>query len=238
MSEPSPFFRTIWRVNAVLLLVAGLGVLGLLASEFFSNLTRSSTNRASIDIAGVDATANEAENWFLGNLEPIQGSDFFYLPLQSEEALAKQNRMHNESFFGGGYWGKSRNFLFINPSENISRWLYSTNSQVVFSMNSYGNDPEDFGIAVANVYRVVDADTNGDGQLTVDDQSLIAISSPDGTGYLEIVRGIDAILGYQQTDANTLLSIIRREDVAYIVTISLAEKRVLSESLLPKVSGT
>jgi hypothetical protein len=115
------FFRYLWRVDAVLILLAtgaiALGVGALLFEELGG---RAATRRNAE--AGVPVAAEPRLDLILGRAEAIHGSAV----LRADLTVSGEGK----GFSSGGY-SETRNILFIDPTQKSAYWLLPDNDHVI-----------------------------------------------------------------------------------------------------------
>jgi hypothetical protein len=99
-----------------------------------------------------------------------------------------------------------------------------------------GNDPMGPCTAVGwLMFTTVAADTNGDQQLSEMDQVNLGVANPDGTGYQDVLTGLDEILSILELNADTVLVVYRKGVSRYAVDVSLRDRKAGSPSALPAI---
>jgi hypothetical protein len=180
------FFSRIWRVNAIIILLAGLLATGLLCVAGFS-LIASLTRTRHVDNVATTALGEAKESSAeLGSFEAIAGSTVLRAPLTVRHSGA----------LGSSYEsGTTRNYLYFDPSTRSTHWLCPSMDGVVLSSTALPAD--DYGAPKSNtmvaVHVVVNKDSNNDERLTDSDSKQIAVSAPDGTGYRVVVAQADRL---------------------------------------------
>ena len=197
--KASRFFRYLWRLNGILILLAalfGVIILGYFLFEIIG--FESNPNRQAVEVTA--EPEEEAEPPALGSLSPIDGSPYLRAPLTFGD------RHCYRKFGGSGGAYSTRNYLFFNTETAESRWLFSDDTRLILGSNELRKEikTEEPGsskrVTVAFSYMIVGRDTDGDNQLTGDDAGTLAYSRPDGSGYTPVIEGIDKILGKQTID--------------------------------------
>jgi hypothetical protein len=124
MRKAQKFFRYIWRINAVLILLAAgavtFGAGGLLVQEFGFNSARNREAEAGIAIP----VANVKSDLILGRASVVSGTQVMRAELQRSLGEAKFSS-------GSGYGSEVRNILFIEPGQKTAHWLLADNDQIV-----------------------------------------------------------------------------------------------------------
>lgn len=179
-------FSHIWRINAVLILLAGLLAVGLLCVAGFSLISSLTRTRHVDNVATTALGETKESSAELGSFEAITGSTVLRAPLT----------VRNGGALGSSYEsGSTRNYLYFDPATRSTHWLCPSMNGVVLSStplpsNDYGATKAD---ALAFVHVVVSKDSNNDERLTDDDSKQIAVSAPDGTGYRVLVAQADRL---------------------------------------------
>lgn len=179
-------FTHIWRINAVLILLAGLLAVGLLCVAGVSLISSLSRPRHVDNVAATALGEAKESSAELGSFETIIGSPVLRAPLT----------VRHSGPLGSGYEsGTTRNYLYFDPTTRSTHWLCPSMEGVVLSSTALPAD--DYGApktnAVVAVHVIVSKDSNNDKRLTDDDSKQIAVSAPDGTGYRVVVTQADRI---------------------------------------------
>jgi hypothetical protein len=134
MNKSQKLFRYLWRINAVIILVAAgsivFGVAVLLAGEFGARTARSREAEAGIPVA---AAADSNAQLSLGRASLVKGTNIMRADLSLDRG--------GKGFSSGGY-SETRNILFIEPDKKEGRWLLPDNDHIV-SENSDITEGED-----------------------------------------------------------------------------------------------
>ena len=133
------FFSIVWRVNAFVILAAGLAGLALVMI-LLVQLGRDFLEPRRVQ--GVVNLANEeieSESFHFGKFEAVPGSDFLSAPLYAQQEYPLKSISKSSQ--------SSRNYLFFNPTTGAAHWLLSDNKRLVewrspFPALRYNKDPE------------------------------------------------------------------------------------------------
>ena len=124
MRNAQRVFRYIWRINAVLILVAAaiitFGIGFLLLWEFGDRTTRNRAAESGIPVQAADSRAPLV----LGRVSMVAGTNVMRADLFA-------NRKGLEFSSGGGGYGENRNILFIEPDHKAGHWLLPDNDHVI-----------------------------------------------------------------------------------------------------------
>ncbi|MGL4490966.1 MAG: hypothetical protein ACRCU5_16115 [Rhizobiaceae bacterium] len=229
IGEPK-FFKYVWRYNA--LAIAGTATLcGLVALSLVYDLVRNITrDREVSNVVRIDGEA-EAPNaikevFTIGAPYLVAGTSYMQVPQYREQS-------QDRDYYSKESTQNISNYLFLNLQNNESKWLVSESERLFLSSNALTErapgDLSGSGKALGIIYRLVDKDTNGDGNLTQNDAVTIAASGVDGSNFRKVLDGVTNILSTEQIAADRLLIFYQREDE----TIS----EIYSVPALVKLSG-
>jgi hypothetical protein len=172
----------------------------------------------------------------LESFQSVTGTPFM------RAALTFCDRYAWKSFGRSGSDGADsiRNYLFLNSETLAGRWLFSDNRQLILDSDELSEPLQDKEVStptsrtVAFFYRVIDTDTNGDGQLTPADNLSLAYSRPDGQDYTVVLKGVGRVLGSRMTDnGKTHVVVYELDKKWYAVAISLRTFEVEKRGELP-----
>jgi hypothetical protein len=228
--EENKFFRYIWRINGLILLVAGIMAIGVLAFAGYKIYGETTRDRSTRNIVNIQEDSEIKEKWLLGYMEDIQGTSYVMVPLNSDQNYAQSYYSKSSS--------SARNYLFINSKNNEQHWLFKNNKYLIadktmLSEQGYRNEERNIR---AILYQVIKKDTDNDNRLTSKDLKTISISGPNGSGYKELIQGVDVFVGQRTVDENTLLIVYQKQGVGYSANVSLSELAISNEQELPKIS--
>ena len=169
----------------------------------------------------------------LTQFEQIHGTRY----LMAEIREAQSRASSSSSSYGGN--GNIRNLVFLESESLASHSLFDTNAYVIFATTQYpthdkeNDSPSSDGIVTQwLVYQVLKADTNGDGHLDAFDQQTIGVTDASGTGYAEILSGIDENLGMTMLNAGKVVVVYSRGGSKSATVIDLASRKVVSTKAL------
>ena len=227
--EESKVFKNIWRFNAIVIML--VGVLGVALALFacimiFKEITR---DRSVRNIVNIEESPAKKEEWQLGGITTISGSDLFMIPLHSEQSYSRGSYSKSAS--------STRNHLFIDVINNKKYWLFGKNDYLITQTNQLPNTryDEQSKDTKAILYYVVKSDTNNDKALTSSDLLTVAISKPNGKGYVELLKDIDFVNGYKTVNEKSVIIVFQRDNIGYWANIDLESLSISGEEQLPSV---
>jgi len=121
-------FRTIWKIDSLIILVGGAGIcimLGVLAFQVIRDRLRTHQKEDTVNVESSVGTS-----WRLGAFEKISG--YMVAPVYSAQS-------YSVSLYGKQA-SAVRNYLFVNLEDKSSRWLIPTNDHLIVSMERLAAD--------------------------------------------------------------------------------------------------
>ena len=76
------------------------------------------------------------------------------------------------------------------------------------------------------------SDTNGDGRVDASDQRTIGVTDASGSGYAEVLSGIDENFGMSMLNAGQVVVVYTRGGVKSAAVIDLENRKVVSTKAL------
>jgi hypothetical protein len=123
MKKSQKLFRYLWRINAILILIAAsavtFGVTAIVVGEFWGRTARNREAEAGIPVAAADSNTH----LLLGRASVVIGTDVMRADLTLSRGGA--------GFSSGGGYVETRNVLFIEPGQKEARWLLPDNDHVI-----------------------------------------------------------------------------------------------------------
>ncbi|MDD3482310.1 hypothetical protein [Azovibrio restrictus] len=209
-------FTLIKRINSALLLLGLLGLGAFIAWNIWSSNQWQSSRAVPIPAT----QAGEAKPVLLefGQIRNICGSDTQMLELSTRGDSGK--------FSSGGYGSETRNVLFLSGKDKTPRWLFPVQSNLILTAEQLRQESEACGSkkapASALFFEYISNDSNGDGKLSRDDRSRIALAKPDGTGLTEVLDGVSRVLSREMLDSQHLTLIYQKDRTIHHARFSLA----------------
>lgn len=233
--KPSRVFRTISRINSVLVLLAfvALGGTALVAATSSIEWTRRANRAAPAAVMPVTG-----EKLFFGSIENLDGSSFVLLPLEARRPTMKLSS-------GSSHMNETRNLLFYDAATGAARWLRPDHRAVIVShellresgavQGRWESRKPGSGDPVRWIrYDLALSDTNGDGVVDGDDVRQVAVSGPDGKDFAVVLDQVDEVLGYAVPESGKLVVFFRRGDGEFAGEISLIARKLVRTVPLPK----
>lgn len=208
------FFKRIWQINGLLILLVGLLTVGGLLWTGYQVGKDFFRPRTVLSVVNVDQTASVQQHWTMAALRPVAGSDYLIIPLTSDQRYAQS------------YYDKSassyRNLLFVNRHTQQQHWLFAHNNWLIdqYVVLTTEQQPK---VPLGILYQLIKTDSDQDKRLTTKDSITLAISDFSGAGYRELFPAIDQLLGQYVADQQTLILFYKMNAHYYVSQIALAD---------------
>ena len=169
----------------------------------------------------------------LGQFRQIHGTR--YLKADITEYMSRE-----ASSLSSSGVGKMRNLVFVDGDPLDSHRLFETDENVILAVTEYPNHQEDSDVGSKTddtvtrwlVYQVLKSDTNHDGRIDGSDQETIGVTDASGSGYAEVLSGIDDNFGMSMLNAGQVVIVCSRSRVKSAVLIDLGNRKVVSTKVL------
>ncbi len=237
--DENRFFRTVWRINGLALLLLILLLGGVALYSYASQAMRDGKPAIIRNVA--DDPGNE-ERWRLGQMHEIPGARHVYIPLVSDNRNIKPKEIGFTSglhSYGSSrdYFSPSRNILFIDKTTREMRWLFRDNKQLIENIDLLSDKPQHDRncSAAAILYHVIKKDTNRNGVLDDGDLADIAISHVDGGDYREIIPSVERVIGAKLLNDGEVLVLYQAQGKGFGTGIRLGDFSVSKPREMPRI---
>lgn len=214
--DDNRFFKTVWRINAMvlaLILISGTAI--LVWQLFLNGIFKDQQVFETVNIDQTDSTIVETRE--ISVVERVKGHDLFRVSLDSEQ----QYRHRSAS---KGTRRNTVNTGFYDPTTGQTVWLFPTPEQLITDVETLYLKSEKQGHddnAVAQMYLVtfVDQDSSNDQRLSNSDEKSVLAVKPNGKDGKIILSGLksDPIMWPSSTDRYTIFFTTRegQQSVTY-----------------------
>lgn len=209
MASAHRLFRNIWRVNAVIIFVAGI-ILALVGLAGLYEIVSWATRDLAIhDVVVEDDRKAETRLW-IGSFETLTGVPAAIAPYRREQSYALRSYSKTAASIvdylivdtrDGSSWrlrGEDKGIA-------VHRWLLPSGN--AGGLSHRGDTVPVSLIAVS----AAPSDTDGDGRITARDRKHLIAATPDGSLKKRIAEDIDEVLLFAQQDG-ALRLIYRKAD--------------------------
>ena len=219
------FFATVWRLNALIILAAGLLTCGVLAFAGFQMLRQATRPRHAANVVNVAPEQQGRNQTSVGTFSRVEGTQVFRAPLQMEQEY--------ELTVSSKETTSVQNYLFYDPANDRSYWLRG-GAPALFA-ETHELPEREYGErvpVVATLYEIVERDTDGDQRLTEDDRKTLAISDASGTRLTTLLKDVSEMHSATITAGNTALIIYTAAGKLHAATVDIAMQKVTRDSLI------
>jgi len=183
MARAQRLFRYVWRINAILILVATAGICLLAGTTLISLLGAGSSRRERAEAAPAVGTADAGERLFLSDVRLVPGTSVF----RGELMVYRSGRG-----FSSGYGGdrEIRNLLFIEDQSKEGRWLLPDHDHILTNHIDVGG-PHDKCTDAPTVATVALVKTTQADALAA--EGTLLLFNPSGSKVQTVAEGVRAI---------------------------------------------
>lgn len=182
------FFTFISKLNSLFLFGFFASMLLLVALVVWSAFKDQRKDVVTVS----DASGSKVEMRFrLVEFKDIPGANAQMLKLTATSV--------KPGFAYSDYKSDTRNILFLAGDERKARWLFPHQNNVIHttgllhSQVEKDNSPSRENPTKALYIEFSDKDTNGDSEISEDDEVSLGLSKPDGEGFATVLTGIDQL---------------------------------------------
>jgi hypothetical protein len=188
--KSNQFFRKVWRLNALVILSAGILGIGVLAFVIVMLLQEMFRQRNVTAVVNTGEDQEVREVLSLAQATQIAGRPWQLVALESDQK------------YDQAYFSKSavaaRNYAFVTAS-GPPRWLYPHSRFLIVDASQLPapdySEKEQQTEAVS--FLVVQADSDGDKRLTPSDVATLVFTKPDGTGNTPVIEHVRKIVSQE-----------------------------------------
>jgi len=222
----SRFFRFVWRVNAIIILAAGVAAVFAVVSA----LTDAGT-----DVEGwmrddrvVNLAAEQVDStWFdFDGCERTDGPHMFCASLVSFQKRSGGPDSEVRA---------TRNYVFYDARTRTAQWLVDTNdwlftrSRTLYANRSRDGEPRP---VLALLHEFVDTDTNGDRRLTDADAISLGVSDSKGGRFTVVKRGIGDVRDYAVMSPSSVVVFYTASGELRALEISMPDFAVMHDEAI------
>ncbi|MBN1967771.1 MAG: hypothetical protein JXR48_02110 [Candidatus Delongbacteria bacterium] len=229
--ENNRFYKIVWRLNAIVILIAGIIAIFILLFVGYNFYRDFFGSRFVPDAINVSENNNIQETRSLGYLQRIEGTNFICIPFETDQTYAHS------------YFSKSlnsyRNYLFIDLETNEQNWLLENNNHLITQTDFIFENDGSLGKnkVLAIMYSIVKSDNNSDKMLNEKDKITIALSNTSGKNYYEILTSVDRLIGFNMVNENEIIIIYMNDSRGYSIKVSLEDYKILSKVEIKWIVG-
>ncbi|MCI0657621.1 MAG: hypothetical protein L0170_11200 [Acidobacteria bacterium] len=224
------FFRIVWRINAIVLLVAAavaILILGIGAVALGRDMFRTWGEREAVTVAGQRV---ESSRFQFENFELLPGTGVLRSPLAVYESYG----------FGSSGGGRAiLNYFYYDSSTRNAHWLLKDNERLIWwscDLKTSATQPAE-SRTLGSLYAVVESDSDHDGQLTSSDLSSVLLTDPAGAQETRILERVSDIQGCEVLSPSSAVLFYVSKSELRAATLDLGQLRIESDASLAAVPG-
>ena len=216
-------FRTLWRINAFVILLTGL-LLSALAVLAMITLGREMTReRVSPGTARTDPEVVKGEVFELGNMRRLRGTPVLLLELISRQSYGSMSSSKEVA--------SVRNLLFYDSETAKNSWLF-TQYGLVANIRPLAEGGDEKARIRWILLEQVAQDTNRDGRLNLQDAHTLGVVEADGQGYKDVLQNVERVLGVEFLSDAVVAVAYTEVNADYVAEIDLPRREVRRRTLL------
>ena len=226
--ELNPFFRVVWQINAVVILLAGLLAVGLLVAVVVNTWPSGGRSAHEANVADQVAAKDGAElgdaeptteHANIGQFENIAGTS----ALRAEVRVAGRSSAPDFSSKSGDM--STRNYLYFDTTTGAARWLMPDNKTEFLSVRDFPDhasraDATNEPVRVT-VYQLRAQAPRGGARNDRRNQETLAVSDPDGHHFRVLAEGIDEVNALWLDDARHIAALYSIGATLYTLKLDL-----------------
>lgn len=200
MSRASRFFRWVWRINGILLMV-----LSLITTLFALNIFLSFADPPQVVAVGPKPEDAADQIIKLGGFTPLRGTNWVIASLYSgsEEPSTRFSSAYKK------YADGILDYQFVDTNSGASwRLTGSAHSKI---LDQWLLSRESDGPVSLVAASVVLEDTDQDGRVTAEDERVLIVAKPDGSARTEVLRGVGRVVHNSIRDSELHILYVERE---------------------------
>ncbi len=212
-------FDAIAKLNSVLFLCLLLISIFAVSFIFFDN--NRWRNRGAVEVRESASPNEPAMLLNVERLESILGANTQMIRLTTEGK--------SEKFSSGGNDNQIRNILFLTGKEKEARWLFADHKRLILNVSQLRDERRDLieSPTKALYFEFVEVDNNNDGKLTASDSINIALTQPDGTGFLEILKNINRVHSHDILDKEFLSIVYQKSNTIRHAKFTIKSRKLV-----------
>jgi len=244
-SEENRFFRFLWRLDAILLALAGLLAISVISTLVIQNWMLRHPDEPAPEghFTPVPKAAEESNTYRLSaqpELDSLPGEQFY--------VLQRWNGAPSTYGLGDAVVSSPSDFrltnavnlLAVNSTTGASHWLFEgyrravVDQQSIYSKGPPLPDTKPYPHPIVLVIRTVDKDTNNDGLFNLHDRQTLYFYRPGDTRASKFFEA-DYIISMQEVEGGNLFIVYEKGQSAIAASFRVPDFKLLSQHKLPDV---
>ena len=215
--------RTLWRVNAIVVLMAGLLVSAAAVMVIVAMLREMPREPLARESSRHEPEVAKGDVFELGAMTRLRGTPVMLIELTSRQRYSS-----------GSYTSEPasvRNLLFYDSETGKSSWLF-TQYGLLSGVRPLAERGDDKARIRWIMLESIAKDTNRDGRLTAHDAHALGVVESDGQNYKELLENVERVLGVEFLSDTTVDVAFTAVDADYIAEVDLPRREVRKRTLL------
>ena len=219
------FFRIVWRINAIVLLIAAaaaLVILSIAAVGLGGEMLRAKVRSDAVKVAGQRV---ETSRYQFEGFELLPGTSVLRAPLVVYESYG---------FASSGGGRAARNYLYYDSRTRNAHWLLQGNEKLISwncALKTSPTPPESPRFLAA-LYAVVESDSDHDGQLSSSDQSFVLLTDAAGVQQTRILDRVSSIQGCETLSPSSAVLFYVSNAELRAATLDLGQLKIETDASL------
>ncbi len=214
-------FRAVWRINAFVILLAGLLAVGALVTLLWAMMadlrsTHGAHDKQEADVSPMPAAEAMDERASIGRFNELAGAQVLRAPLE----IGFGGGRDYSSKGGGG--GDTRNYLYYDLGTHRARWLMPDHDTVFLSERDLPESENGTAPVRVTVFSLRAAEPAPDAQRRQGRRAqALAIADADGRNFRVLVRALDDVGALWLDDADHLEALYTLGTKLYSLRVEL-----------------
>ena len=190
-------------------------------------LVRQHTSQTQVSnvVVSESAQSNEVSNKSLiGNFSKIEGSEVVKAPVYLSQEYQYR--------YGSKEASSIQNYIFYDPTQKSFNLLRSTNQGLILSVTPLPNIPSAAAPPIADLYVIIEKDTNNDQKITESDQKTLAIADASGQRFKMLLPNMDDFKGASGIKDNRVSVFYTLANQLKVAEIDLRSQAIVSTATM------
>jgi hypothetical protein len=221
-------FHFIKRTNSVLLLLLFVAVIGAVTALLWGGRE---SERHAIPVQGAGASSEKPIMLHVQRTETVSGA--------KTTMILFAVRPDSDGFVSKSYGaGETKNVLFLTGADKSPTWLFTHHKNTVLVASQLKDDESQCGRCEEKApargiyFEYAAEDTNKDGSINAYDHVRVALTRPDGSGFVDVLKDASQVLSYEVIEDNTLSIVYQADKSLRHARVSLTSLTTTSDKLV------
>ena len=225
------FFRFVWSLNALIILAAGSLSLALLALSAYSLIRQYTSQTQVSNVVVSEPPQNNAVSTksLIGNFSKIEGIEIVKAPIYLSQEFQYR--------YGSKEASSIQNYIFYDSVQKSFSLLRSTNQGLILStipLPEIDRNPDSNAkvLPIADLYVIIENDTNNDQRITEIDQKSLAIADASGKRFKMLLANMDDFKGASGIKDNRVSVFYTLANQLKVSEVDLRSQEIISTTTM------